>query len=75
MKIYPFKTTNQNVPSNSFLIAETSAISGEIITTYFTTPDGNTQKVTDWKNDKAVDVSLEEIHNLTGNPTIIRYHA
>ena len=67
MRTYPTNTANRNVPANSFLIAETSQMSGEIITTYYATKDGSLWKVTDWKSDKPSPAYPFEVLRLTGD--------
>lgn len=67
MRIYPQTTANKNVPANSFLICETSAMSGEIVTTYYADKDGHLFKVTDWKGNKPVQAYLPELWKLTGD--------
>jgi hypothetical protein len=67
MKCYPQNTANNNVPDNVFLIAETSQMSGEIITTYYIDLRGNIFKVGDWSIDKPQPAYPFEICRLTGD--------
>ena len=67
MRTYPKTTSNKNVPKGVFLIAETSAMSGEIITTYYANTNGDLLKVEDWKGSKPSSVHLFEVCRLTGD--------
>lgn len=48
MRLYPERTTNRNVPANVFIVAETEAMSGEIITTYYIDQEGALWYCEDW---------------------------
>ena len=67
MKTYPQTTANNNVPKGAFLLAEQSAMSGEIVTTYYADKDGFLWKVDDWINSKPHPVFLFEACRLTGD--------
>ena len=67
MRTYPITTSNINVPKDVFLLAETSAMSGEVVTTYYATRDLYLYKVGDWKGDKPELVPLSVICRLTGD--------
>ena len=72
MRTYPQETCNRNVPINSFLIAETERMNGEIIETYYADPEGNTYKVTDWSGHNPAPAYMNELCKLTGDtPGII----
>ena len=72
MRTYPASTSNQNVPTGSFIIAEAERMSGEIIETYYADPDGNTYKVTDWSGHKPAPTYINELCKITGDtPGII----
>lgn len=68
MKIFPQQTANQNVPNNVFLVAQTSAMSGEITTTYYIDLEGCSWKVTDWVTHKPEPAYAFELCRLTGLP-------
>jgi hypothetical protein len=66
MRIFPVSTSNKNVPKDAYLLAETYAMSDEIITTYYADKENNLWAVTDWINDKRQPVPLFKICRLTG---------
>ena len=67
MRTYPTSTANMNVPTNAFLLAEVSTMSGEIVTTYYATEDGSLYKVTDWVGNKPQPISLKQACDITGD--------
>jgi len=67
MKSYPTSTANKNVPASVLLLAETSSMSGEIVTTYYIDRDGNMLKVADWKGDKPSPVFFNQLYKLIGD--------
>jgi hypothetical protein len=67
MRTYPTTTSNANVPKDVYLLAETSTMSGEIVTTYYATQDLELFAVVDWKGDKPLPVALFEICRVTGD--------
>ena len=64
MKCFPTETSNKNVPSNSYMIAQWEE--GETIYTAYILKNGNIFKVGDWSNDKPSPVSLHMACKLTG---------
>lgn len=67
MRTYPTNTSNRNVPRGSFLIAETSQMSGEIKTTYYANREGELFKVYDWKGSKPSPAYPFQVCRLTGD--------
>lgn len=67
MRTYPKSTSNKNVPQGVFLIAETSAMSGEIITTYYADKNGYLWKVYDWKGCRPEAAYTFQLCALTGD--------
>jgi hypothetical protein len=67
MKTYPISTSNQNVPRDVYLLAEISAMSGEIIVTYYADRNLHLWFVGDWIDDKPASAYLFEICKLTGD--------
>lgn len=66
-RLYPQSTSNPNVPEDTFLIAEVTTMSGEIVTTYYATKEGDTLSVTDWSGQKPQPVYMNQLWKLTGN--------
>jgi hypothetical protein len=72
MRTYPTSTANPNVPPGVFLIAETSAMSGEIIETFYATSTGDIFRVCDWSMSKPRPAYMNQVCKFTGDtPNII----
>ena len=67
MRTYPTSTANKNVPKGVFLLAEQAAMSGEIVTTYYSTEDGKLWRVVDWIYSKPYPVMPFEVCHITGD--------
>ena len=66
-RLYPQSTSNPNVPEDTFLIAEVTTMSGEIVETYYVTREGYPYKVTDWSGHKPQTVYQSELCKITGD--------
>lgn len=66
MRTLPTATANRNVPADVLLLAETEAMSGEIVTTYYADREGFLWKVIDWNGHRPEPVYLPELWRLTG---------
>ena len=58
---------NYNVPRDALILAERSVGSGELVTTYYATPDGELYKVADWKWSRPVPTNPLEVCALCGD--------
>lgn len=65
MRTYPTSTSNRNVPSNVYLLAEVTE--GETNITYYATEGGALYKVGDWATDEPHPAFLSEVCRLTGD--------
>ena len=64
-RTYPTNTANQNVPRDTFLVAENVYMSGEITKTYYIDKGGNMWQICDWTISKPQPVSLSVLCRLT----------
>jgi hypothetical protein len=65
MHLYPERTENRNVPADVFIVAETEAMSGEIVTTYYADLEGNIWQCGDWVIDKSRPATMHNLCKLT----------
>jgi len=66
MHLYPERTANRNVPADVFLVAETEAMSGEIVTTYYIDCLLCLWSVADWVMCKPQSAKFSQLLVITG---------